>query len=222
MVNSKAWNWNLVANDDKYWNSPSPEIYFLSENWKEKNFTEFLDIGCGFGRNCIFMAKHNFKVSTFDLSKKSVEITKKNAKIQGIKFNDIRVADMLNIPYPDNSFDCILAMNVISHTDKNGFDKILSEIKRVLKVNGEVYFTVGSKESFWFKNTDCLYVDEFTKIRVENGPENGIPHFFINDNDCKTLFNDFKIIQILNIRDLTQVGKFSPHYHIWLKKTDDI
>ena len=29
--------------------------------------------------------------------------------------------------------------------------------------------------------------------------------------------NDFKIIEITNIRELTQYGNFSPHYHIWLK-----
>ena len=221
MVKSKVWNWNLVSEDDKFWNSPSPEIYFLSENWKGKKFTEFLDIGCGLGRNCIFMAKKKFIVSTFDLSNKSVESTKLNAAKQGVKFNDIRVADMLNIPYPNDSFDCVLAMNVISHTDKVGFDRILKEIKRVLKVGGEVYFTVGSKESFWFNNPNCIYVDDFTKIRVEDGPENGIPHFYIDDNDCKNLFNDFQILQIQNIRELTQYGNFSPHYHIWLKKTDE-
>ncbi len=221
MVKSKEWNWKMVSNDDEYWNSPSPEIYYLCENWKSKNFNIFLDIGCGLGRNCIFMAKKGFTVSTFDLSEDSVKATQQKATQQGVKLKDIQVADMLNIPYPNNSFDCILAMNVISHTDKIGFDKILKEIKRVLKPNGEVYFTVGSKESYWYNNPNCIYVDDFTKIRIENGPENGIPHFYIDDNDCKSIFNDFKIIQIQNIRNLTQYGNFSPHYHIWLKKTDE-
>ncbi len=219
MIKSKAWNWNMVADDDKYWNLPAPEVYYLSENWKSKGFNELLDIGCGLGRNCIFLAKNGFVVSTFDLSEKSVQATTQKAKEQGIEFKDIRVADMLDMPYPDSSFDCVLAMNVISHTDKLGFDKILNEIKRVLKPGGEAYFTVGSKESYWYNNPDCIYVDDYTKIRVEDGPENGIPHFYINDDDCKALFNDFEIVKIQNVRELTAYGNFSPHYHIWLKKS---
>ena len=217
MIKSKAWNWEIVEKNNDYWNTPAKEVYFLAQNWKDKGYKEFLDVGCGFGRNSIFMAKQNFNVSTFDLSEYSVETTKQKAKEQNVILKDICVADMLNMPYLDNSFDCLLAMNVISHTDKIGFNKILSEIRRVLKPNGEAYFTVGSKESYWFNNPVCIPVDDCTKIRVEDGPENGIPHFYINDDDCKTLFNDFKIIEITNVRELTQYGNFSPHYHIWLK-----
>lgn len=217
MIESKAWKWEIVDKNDKYWNSPAPEVYFLVKDWKDKNYKSMLDVGCGFGRNSIFFAKNGFDVSGFDLSEHSVNLTLEKAKNNNVELKKFTVADMLNFPFEDNSFDCMLALNVISHTDLEGFKQILSEIKRTLKPNGEVYFTVGSKESYWFKNPVCTYVDENTRIRIEDGPENGIPHFYIDDEDCKTLFNDFKIIKIQNIRELTQYGNFSPHYHIWLK-----
>lgn len=218
MIKSKAWNWEMVKKDDVYWNSPAPEIFYLCQNWKNKSFVKFLDVGCGFGRNSIYLAKYGFDVSGFDLSDLSVKSTIEKAKEQNVILNKFCVADMLSIPFEDNSFDCILAMNVISHTDTEGFIKILSELKRVLKQNGEIYFTVGSKESFWFNNPVCEYVDENTRIRHEDGPEDGIPHFYIDDKDCLTMFNDFTIIAIKNIRELTEYGTFSPQYHIWLKK----
>ena len=218
MVESKAWKWEIVDKDDKYWNTPAREVFYLAENWKEKKFKTCLDLGCGFGRNAIYLAKQGFDFWCCDLSAHSVEQTKQKAEKQAVKLKDVVVADMLELPYEDNSFDCLLALNVISHTDTIGFNKILKEIKRVLKPNGEAYFTVGSKESFWFNNPKCIYVDENTKIRVEDGPENGIPHFYIDDEDCFVMFNDFKIIDIRNVRELTQYGNFSPHYYIWLKK----
>ena len=221
MIQSKAWKWEIVDKNDKYWNTPAREIYFLCDYCKDKNFKNFLDVGCGFGRNAIFMAKNGFDVSTFDLSESSVETTKQKAKENDVKLKDICVADMLNMPYKDNTFDCLFAFNVISHTDKIGFDKILKEIKRVLKPGGEAYFTVGSKESYWFNNPNCTYVDENTRIRVEDGPENGIPHFYMGDEDCSKLFNEFIIKDIRNVRVLTEYGNFSPHYHIWLKKEDN-
>ena len=38
MIESKSWNWAMVDKDDKYWNSPAPEFYYLADNWKNKNF----------------------------------------------------------------------------------------------------------------------------------------------------------------------------------------
>ena len=218
MIKSKAWKWEMVDKDDSYWNSPTPEVYFLCENWKNKNFKDILDVGCGFGRNCIYLAKHGFNLSGFDLSEYSVAQTLEKAKAQNVTLGKFVVADMLSFPFGDNSFDALLAMNVISHTDLQGFKQVLSEIKRVLKPGGEAYFTLGSKKAFWFNNPVCKYVDDYTRIRVEDGPENGIPHFYIDDDDCKVLFNDFKIIGVKEVREMTKHGDFSPHYHIWLKK----
>lgn len=218
MIESKAWKWEIVDKDNKDWNTPAPEIFYLAQNWKEKNFKTILDVGCGFGRNCIYLAKQGFKLSGFDLSEHAVNQTLEKAKQQNVELREFRVADMLSFPFEDNSFDAIIAMNVISHTDGEGFRKILTEIKRTLKPGGEAYFTLGSKESFWYNNPQCIYVDDYTRIRVEDGPENGIPHFYIGDEDCKTLFNDFTIIKIQNVRELTKHGNFSPQYHIWLKK----
>lgn len=218
MVKSKAWNWELVEKDNKHWNSPSKHVYYLAQKWKEKGFKKFLDVGIGFGRNALYMAKQGYIVNGFDLSEESVKTSIEKFKKENLEYESIKIADMLEFPYEDNSFDCILAMNVISHTDTKGFLKILNEILRVLKPSGEAYFTLGSKESFWFKNPVCKYVDENTRIRIEDGPENGIPHFYVNDDDIKKMLSEHKIIEITNIRELTQHGNFSPHYHIWLKK----
>ena len=217
MIKSKSWNWDIVDKNDVYWNSPAPEVYHLAENWKQKKFKKILDAGCGWGRNSIFLAKHGFQLEGFDLSETSVKTTIEKAKEQGFDFSNFVIADMLKLPYEDNSIDAFLAINVISHTDKEGFNKILSEIKRVLNPGGEAYFTLGSKGSYWFNNPVCTYVDENTRIRVEDGPENGIPHFYIDDDDCFNLFNDFKIIKISEVRELTHHGTFSPHYHVWVK-----
>lgn len=54
---------------------------------------------------------------------------------------------MLTLPYEDKSVDCILCRNVISHTDTKGVNQAVSEIKRVLKTDGECYLTLGSKET---------------------------------------------------------------------------
>lgn len=216
MIESKSWNWELVDKNSEKWNKPAHEMYYLLNEWTKNGFKDFLDVGCGFGRNAIFMAKNGFNVSAFDLSESCIQTALEKAKEQNVVLN-ICNADMLKMPYPDNSFDCLIAFNVISHTDGKGFKKILSEIKRILKPNGEAFFTVGSKDSASFKSPKNIPLDDCTIIKVEDGPENGIPHFYINDEDCKTLFNDFIIKEIRYVRQIQQSGKYSAQYFIWVK-----
>jgi len=218
IIESKAWKWEIVPQDDSHWNTPAPIIYYLQKRWLNLGFKTFLDIGCGFGRHSVFMAQAGFDVCGFDLSEHSVNVTIKNLKENKLE-GKIEIADMLKFPYKSKSFNCMLALNVISHTDTNGFKKILSEIYRCLKPSGEVYFTLGSKDSFWFNNPVCIPVDENTKIRIEDGPENGIPHFYINDDDCFKLFSDFKLVDLQYVKDWSNKYKnWSPHYFIHLKK----
>jgi SAM-dependent methyltransferase len=216
MIKSKAWKWEILEKDDKYWNTPDPIVYYLNRRWQEKVFKNFLDIGCGLGRHTVYMAKNNFKVNAFDLSETSVIVTKEKCSENNVKA-EVVVNDMLNFPYDNDSIDCMLALNVISHTDTKGMVQILKEIKRVLKPGGEIYFTLGSKESFHYNQPHYPVVDANTKIRIEDGPENGIPHFYVEFEDFEWLFKDFTVVEVRYIKKLTKHGSFSPHYHVILK-----
>lgn len=220
MVESKAWNWEMVREDaENRWKNPSIESYYLVNRWKSQDKKDFLDLGCGLGRHTILFAKNNFDVKAFDLSENAVERTREWAENLNLNV-DFKVGDMLELPYENESVDCILCRNVISHTDTTGIKKIISEINRVLRKDGECYLTLGSKESWGYKQ-DWPVVDENTKIRVEDGPENGIPHFFADYDLIKELFKDNKIElieQIENFYDTPEKQFTSYHYHILIKK----
>lgn len=219
MVDSKAWNWNIVKGDhEKYWQEPATESYYLINRWLAQNKKDFLDLGCGLGRHTIQFAKAGFNTSGFDLSETSISRTEEYAKLAEVKVN-LRVGDMLNLPYGDNSFDCIYCRNVISHTDTTGMRKIASELERVLRKDGECYLTLGSKQSWGFQQ-DWPVVDENTKIRVEDGPENGIPHFYADYDLIEDLFKDFKIIKVFQVEEFITKERTtsSYHYHVLIRK----
>jgi 2-polyprenyl-3-methyl-5-hydroxy-6-metoxy-1,4-benzoquinol methylase len=148
MTGSKAWNWKEEVNP--IWLKPSEDSYFIASHWKESGFKDILDFGCGLGRHFIFFAKQGFNVSSFDLSQEGINHLSQWAEDEKLVI-DLTVADMLNLPYRDNSYDCIFAYHVISHTDTIGMQKILSEISRILKPNGEIFLTLCSKETWSFK-----------------------------------------------------------------------
>ena len=220
MVESKAWDWKIVKNkQEQTWLEPSVESYYLINRWQKQRKKDFLDLGCGLGRHTIQFAKAGFNTAGFDLSEESIRRTAEYAKAEKLDIA-LKVGDMLELPYPDASFDCILCRNVISHTDTAGMRQIVEELKRVLRPEGECYLTLGSKETWGFKQ-DWPVVDENTKIRIEDGPENGIPHFYADYDLIQELFKDFKIELIYQLEDFYEKGGKtlnSWHYHLLIKK----
>ena len=86
---------------------------------------------------------------------------------------------MLKLPYRDKQFDCIYCRNVISHTDTEGMKQIIKELNRTLKQNGECYLTLGSKDTWGFKQEDWPLVDENTRMRMEKGQNTKYPIFML-------------------------------------------
>ena len=96
---SKAWDWNETK--DPMWLTPSEESYYISARWQKLGYKKLLDLGCGLGRHSILFSQHGFLVSALDLSAEGTNhlidwAAKENLKI------DVKVADMLAVPYPDN------------------------------------------------------------------------------------------------------------------------
>ncbi len=213
---SKAWEWSKESNP--FWLNPSEESYYMAQRWKESNFKEVLDFGCGLGRHSIYFAKQGFHVSAFDLSVEGTDHLRQWSGREHLSI-DIKVADMLNLPYEDNSFDAIFAYHVVSHTNTMGMEQILGEISRILKVNGEIFITLCSKETWSFKDAGYPKLDENTVIKSNEGPENGIPHFYVTLDDIISLFHNFEIDRIRHTDDCYFEGKKqnSKHYFIIAK-----
>lgn len=217
MVESKGWNWENVEN--AIWLEPCEESYFYCENWKKQGKRSVLDLGCGLGRHALLFAKNGFKVTAADISEYAVKKLREAAKRENVIITS-NVCDMLNLPYRENSFDCIFSYLAIQHTDTEGFTKILSKIKEILKPDGEIFLTLGSKETWSFSEAGFPKLDENTVVKIEEGPENGVPHFFVDLDDIKRLFEpDFELLRVRHTDDciLKGIARNFKHYHVWAK-----
>lgn len=214
---SKAWDWDKNSHD--IWYTPSEESYYLISRWREKGFRNFLDLGCGRGRHSIQFAKNGFEVSSMDLSDVAVDGLTAWAEAEGMKVN-AAVGDMMCLPYEDNFFDCLLAYHVISHTDNKGIISIISEIKRVLKDGGEFFITFCSKNAWSFKDAGYPQIDENTVIKIEDGPENNIPHFYVDEVSLRELLSEFELITVRHVQDVIIDGNdyVSWHYFVLGRK----
>lgn len=219
MIKSKAWDWS--KNQDNSWLIPTIESCYLAESWKSKGFNKFLDLGCGLGRHSIYFAKKNFQVNSVDLSDYGINHLKKWREKEQLNI-EMRVCDMLNLPFDDETFDCIMAYNVIYHTDTEGFIKALAEIKRVLKSNGELFITLISKNTWSYQKADQYKrIDDNTILRNENDTEIDVPHFYVNIEDIKKYFIDFNFIKIpieQTEYNMENTEYFSKHFNLIVSK----
>lgn len=220
MIKSKGWNWNIVGETEEIWKNPSVESYYLLNRWISQEKKYFLDLGCGLGRHSILFGQNGFNVNCFDISEEAINRTREWAKKENLEFS-YNVGDMLKLPYKNEQFDCIYCRNVISHTDTEGMKQVIKELYRVLKNNGECYLTLGSKDSRRFKQEDWPFVDENTKIRMEEGPEYKTPHFYVDYDLVQELFKDFEIVniyQVVNYHNENNSLIDSYHFHILIHK----
>lgn len=222
MIESKPWNWKKVDNGYKenVWLEPCIESYYLIDRWKKQNKKDFLDIGCGLGRHTIQFAKSGFTTRAIDLSEYAIDNTRQWAESENLTVDFVQ-CDMLDLPYEKESIDCILCRNVISHTDTEGMKKIISKLYKILKKDGECFLTLGSKNADTFKDEKNIFVDENTKLRMDEGPEKGVPHFYADMEIIPELFNNFKIIYLAQVQDFEyedEQYKSRWHYVMLIKK----
>jgi len=222
MTESKAWNWKEDCN--QIWFEPSEESHYLATRWKTCDYKDLLDFGCGLGRHSIFFSKQGFNVSAFDLSTDGIKHLEEWAEKENENI-DTRIADMVNLPYSNNSFDCLFAYHVISHADTDGVNKILDEVKRIIKPHGEVYITLCSKETWSFSEAGYPKIDENTVRKTSDGPEKDVPHFYVNLDDLITLFTSRKM-DLLRVRHTDDcffdgTEQNSKHYFILAKSMEE-
>jgi SAM-dependent methyltransferase len=98
-----------------------------------------LDIGCGVGTTAIRIAKQTgATVIAADLSALMRERAARNVARSGVDGVTVADADILNLPYPDGSFDCVLAEAVTMFVDRA---RAAAELARVSKPGGRVLAT---------------------------------------------------------------------------------
>jgi SAM-dependent methyltransferase len=198
MVESREWDWKNIQQET--WLKPSEESFYYAEKWRGEGRKRLLDLGCGLGRHSILFDSRGFKVTAIDLSEYGVNHLREWQKKNGVDFRTV-VGDMKKLPFADNAFDCIYSYHVMTHTDTEGIKQIMSEVHRVLRPGGEIYFDLLSKKAWHYVNCIGEKLDENT-IRFKGGPEDGIPHFFADEDMIRGLLKDFDLNVLRHVETL--------------------
>jgi 2-polyprenyl-6-hydroxyphenyl methylase/3-demethylubiquinone-9 3-methyltransferase len=129
---------------------------------RAENATTILDIGCGAGFLSNALALEEFKVTAVDLSQESLNIATNYDTTKTVRYVQ---ADAFHLPFADNSFDVVTAMDFLEHIEEP--EKAIKELSRVLKTNGIfIYHTFNRNWVSW------LIVIKFVEWLVRNAVVN--------------------------------------------------
>ena len=208
------FDWSAVS-DKKTWLEPCEESYYYAQKWRRENRRSVLDLGCGLGRHSLLFAACGFKVTAVDISDEALSSVKQLCRENSVDIA-CRKADMEALPFSDDAFDCIFAMHSAGHCDSEGMERLMTEIKRVLKPGGTIFLTLCSKDAYTFAKSGLPRFDANTVIKNE-GPEQGVPHYFVDQEDIKRLFKDFDIIKVRHIDDCCKDGSWFDRKHYFIE-----
>jgi len=135
--------------------------------------TRFADIGAGAGRHSFEALRRGADVTAFDLDEpelKGVEdmfaALHQAGDVPPGGRARVRVGDVLDMPFEDGSFDCVVASEILEHVP--GDDRAISELVRVLKPGGALAITVPRwlPERICWALSDQYHANEGGHIRI--------------------------------------------------------
>ena len=140
-----------------------------------------LEVGCASGDFARMLSKRRLVISAVDRSSKMILNAKKIHS--DVKYTQ---ADSTNLPYPDHSFDLVLAASLINVVDSPL--KVLNEMKRVCRNSGIVSILVPAQS---FTDEDALRYVEVELLTGLSKAAFMTWHRLARKMDTKTLLNDF-------------------------------
>jgi len=194
-----GWNWDKVSEEARthFGGGPTGWAVELVNALPRRCDKELsvLDLGCGLGRNSEFLNQIGLNVVATDLSVSAVIATAGRFKQKSQK-PSVLLSDMVALPFEANSFEAVLAYNVIYHGWPDAVKQAVSEIHRVIRANGTLLVTMMSQSDPKWQRLPRT--GNWTVV-PEAGNEVGIPHHMIRQEDITVLFQGFRIEQLWHI-----------------------
>jgi len=96
-----------------------------------------LDLGCGYGHNCIDFIEHGAeKVIGIDISKKMLEVALRESSNEKIEYINMSMTDIASLPY---KFDLVYSSLAFHYIED--FEKLTADIYSLLNDNGCLLFS---------------------------------------------------------------------------------
>lgn len=164
---------------DKTWNrflkfhgmiAPSAKLVQHLFNHVPRNGL-ILDLGCGEGRNSLYLSQVGYNIVGIDLSYKAARVMRNNFFEEELK-GSVITGDARNLPFANESVDGVLAHHIFDHLNSEGFLSSFNEAFRVLKSSGVMLLTMDKFEELT-GDKNVISCDDKSLVYIK-GPRKGM------------------------------------------------
>lgn len=190
----QVWDQNWRDPDARArWLEPHPSVVALVPLLRERGFSRVLDVGCGLGRHAQYLAREGFSCAGVDASDSGLTYARAEAAAAGLPI-DYRVAAFYEVPFPNESFDAVIAWNVIYHGDRDLARRAAGEFARLLPRGGLYLGTMLSQRNQAYGvgrevSQDTFVVDDASDDKVH-------PHLYVSAADVIALHAGFELLAL--------------------------
>lgn len=119
------------------------------EKYLDPKIKKILDIGCGAGTLCLYLADKGYKITGIDISEKAIGECKKSAEVLGLKNKTEFLSGDFQTKAIPQKFDLIIFTEVIEHLENDTL--ALKKIHGLLNPNGILILSTPSQNAPLYK-----------------------------------------------------------------------
>lgn len=194
-----------ISIHDKYSTNRQPFGDWIVSHYTISPGDQILELGCGTGsmwRESLHLLIGNAMLTLTDFSEGMLETAKRNVTSENVRFQQV---DIQNIPYPDASFDVVIANMMLYHVPD--LHKGLAEVRRVLKPGGFFYCATYGIHGI---------MEYIMGLLKDMGVSGQIGTTFTLQNGADSLSLHFESVQRLDREDglaITDIGDFADYIY---------
>jgi tellurite methyltransferase len=172
-----------------------------------------LEVGCGAGRHVVLFARSGLEVVGTDLAQSALDFTRRRLEQEGLAGVRLEQAHAGELPFPDASFDALLAWRFLHVLGRDEARTAVAEMARVLRPGGSIL--VGTRSP---RSTNHALVqqgrgaDRDFAYRDGQLSERAVADVYYTREELAELFGAFKEIAIEHIEWTRQNGAFTVAY----------
>lgn len=189
-----------------YGAKPFKELPDTLQRFKFPTNSTALDLGCGEGRDSIFLSLHGFNVTAIDISENGLLKLSNFAKEKNLNIECV-CANAVDYNYQENSYDIIVARTFLDHLALPEINIMIEKMRKALRTFGIIFISVFTTQDVgYLKSQECGYANE-----QESECASFIKHYF-EENELKKFFLDWNILTYYE-RTKIDTSHGTPHQH---------
>jgi len=208
--------WNRSHQERLTSERPEEDVVAFAERLQQRLSPKalLLDVGCGRGRNALYLSRLGFTLYSCDLSPVALDIARARTQQVGISIR-FQVSALTHLPYADNLFAAALCVHVLPYHFKADIAKGVGELWRVLQPGGWLYLDL----------LDCDDAEYGCGQRLEEHTfldPVGVPIHFSSRREVNELSNGFTLERVTHLELKSSIGdQVRVGWTIWATKCEE-